>query len=62
MIEVKASDDIIAQVMNDRREINAILYGEITFTIQDGRLVSLRYERTKRVGKEITRNEKPCAG
>ncbi len=52
-----ASDDIMAQVMEDFIEINDIKYGEVVFVIQDGRMVSTRYVKTQRVGKEIKR---PC--
>jgi hypothetical protein len=54
-----ASDDIMAQVMEDYIAINAIHYGEVVFTIQDGRMVATRYVKTQRVGKEIQR---PCEG
>lgn len=52
-----ASDDIMAQVMDDHVQINDIRYGEVVFVIQDGRLVATRYTATQRVGKEIRRQE-----
>lgn len=52
-----AADDIANAVIGAYDKINTIQFGEVKFVVQDGRLVSVHYSQTERVGKELARSD-----